>query len=250
MSDLNVRREEYKYFISGCDVHILRAMLNKIMRHDAGFRFVSTKSQHAINDYKVTSLYFDTPTDNDLDEKLDGLLDRKKYRIRIYNSEKKTIKLEIKKRNGTVIQKESIQIDEDIAANIINRDYDSIRDSNDLLNRVITNFKANGYLSRVIVEYDREAYFLPYGNIRITIDKNLRTYNHNHSLFYLNDVASTSVFFDDIQVVEVKFSVPLPDHIKSILSAVPLTRCSISKYVLCQRFSDHFQWRDHLISPF
>ena len=42
------------------------------------------------------------------------------------------------------------------------------------------------YKPKVIVEYEREAYFLPYNNIRITFDKNLNTYNNFTDFNYID----------------------------------------------------------------
>ena len=80
MSILNVRRQEYKYFVNNADMYILRTLINKVMNLDPHADSVTKQ-------YKVTSLYFDTPVDRDLDEKLDGLLEREKHRVRIYNNE-------------------------------------------------------------------------------------------------------------------------------------------------------------------
>ena len=178
------------------------------------------------------------------------MLEREKHRVRIYNNEDSTIKLETKKRNGTVISKDSVAITKNDAINLVNNKLDQLDDNSDMVNSILAKLKSNGYQPRVVVEYDREAYFLPYGDIRITFDKNLRTYNTYHDLFRLQNMTNTSVFLDNSQILEVKFGMPLPEHIKGILSLVPLVRCSISKYVLCQRFSDYNQWRDQLTAPF
>ena len=86
MSIFNVRREEYKYFINNADIYALKSLISEVMNIDT---YAHPIKKH----YTVTSLYFDTCLDNDLDEKLDGLLEREKIRLRIYNSEHSTIKL-------------------------------------------------------------------------------------------------------------------------------------------------------------
>ena len=54
---------------------------------------------------------------------------------------------------------------------------------------------------------------MPYGNIRITFDPNLRTYNSNKN--FLNDTkSSTPIFYDKIDILEVKYSLPLPEHLE------------------------------------
>ena len=63
---------------------------------------------------------------------------------------------------------------------------------------------SEAYKPRVIVEYERQAYYLPYGNIRITFDKNLRTFNNHTNLFELNNAAMSPIFLNNNQVLEVK----------------------------------------------
>ena len=88
------------------------------------------------------------------------------------------------------------------------------------------------------------------GDIRITFDKNLRTYNTYKNLFKLEDVTSSPVFLDDNQVLEVKFSQQLYSYITDILSTIPSVRSSISKYVLSQRFINHDPRKDYIVPAF
>ena len=159
-------------------------------------------------EYTVTSLYFETPNDDDLNEKLDGILRRKKHRVRIYNNDPTTVKLETKKRIGTFVSKDSAIISVETANSIINNNYSSVKSESKFCNNIVTNLKAHGYRSRVVVEYDREAYYLPFGNIRITLDKNLRTYNTYTDIFNLKNSPSVPVFLDNDQILEIKFSEP------------------------------------------
>ena len=243
MNSISVRRQEYKYFINNADIAVIRGLIQNTMILD---NYADSDTRH----YRVTSLYFDSFDDSDLDEKLDGILDRKKYRIRIYNDNSSTVKLEVKKKNGTVISKDSTLITQQSADCLINGRSEQIREKNNVINLLIAKIKSDGYRPKVIVEYDREAYFLPYGDIRLTFDKNLRTYNFQHNIFDLSKSSSLPVFLDNMQIMELKFSIPLPEYISKALSTVSLTRCSISKYVMCQRFSDGSKWRDELGAPF
>ena len=242
MSALNIKRQEYKYFINNADMHKLSNILNELMKLD----------EHAdlkTKEYTVTSLYFETPNDDDLNEKLDGLLVREKHRMRLYNHNS-IVKLETKKRNGTVIAKNSVQIEMNDAINLINGCYNYDNFDNELAKLIIIKLKSSAYKPRVIVEYDRQAYYLPYGEIRITFDKNLRTYNTHTDLFNLKDVAKSPVFLNNNQILEIKFSVGLPSYLTNALETIPSIRSSISKYALCQRFVDHDPRKDHIVPPF
>jgi len=246
MNNLNVRREEYKYYINHADTFLLREVLRKIMQLD-------TNANPITKEYTVSSLYFDTVESHDLNDKLDGILKRKKHRVRIYNNNITTIKLETKKREGTVISKDSVNISTEIANHLINNNYGNLRSitgASAQYENILANLKSQGYRSRVIVEYDREAYYLPYGNIRITLDKNLRTYNACTDLLNLEKHPKSPIFLNNDQVLEIKFSEPLPPFLKNVLSSFFLVRCSISKYVLSQRYTDYSARRDFLINPF
>ena len=71
---LNVKRSELKYNINNTNISILRNILKKLLRLDYN-------NQKNKRDYEVTSLYFDTFDNINLDEKLAGILKRKKFRL-------------------------------------------------------------------------------------------------------------------------------------------------------------------------
>ena len=69
-------RHEWKHPISPTDLLILRQPLGAVMQPD----------RHAIDGkYFIRSLYFDTPYDKALKEKINGISCREKFRIRYYN---------------------------------------------------------------------------------------------------------------------------------------------------------------------
>ena len=92
---LNVKRFELKYYINSANIAILRNILKKLLKLDDN----SQKNKRA---YEVTSLYFDTFDNVNLDEKLAGILKRKKFRIRIYDKGS-IIKFEQKNRTNNII---------------------------------------------------------------------------------------------------------------------------------------------------
>jgi hypothetical protein len=207
--------------------------------------------QNKTNDYQVRSLYFDTIYNKDLDEKLDGILLREKVRLRVYNDHS-VIKLEFKKRESSSIDKSTFVISKELADDIINGDYtiNSIKSKyGSKMVKPLIKLKSVGYKPRVIVEYDREAYTLPFGNTRITIDKNLRSYNNEIDLFNIK-YPSTPTFNDNLQILEVKFSHYLPQSVKYLLSGIDAIPHSISKYTLCQKYINTRPWTDNLSVPF
>ena len=69
-------RHEWKHEISFMDLLVIRQRLSAVAKRDV----------HAVNGkYFIRSLYFDTPEDKALREKLNGISRREKFRIRYYN---------------------------------------------------------------------------------------------------------------------------------------------------------------------
>jgi hypothetical protein len=87
---------------------------------------------------------------------------------------------------------------------------------------------------RTVVTYDREAFLFEPGNVRITLDRNLRT--GLSSLDFLNPDLYHAPVSDGITVLEVKYDEFLPEIVKMAVQ-VPNTRASAySKYAVCRRY--------------
>ncbi len=95
-------RHELKYFISQGQYQILSRLLGHVLWPD----------EHADeqNEYHIRSLYFDTISDAALHEKVSGVADRNKYRIRFYNFSDRFIRMECKTKIDTYISKRSVPI--------------------------------------------------------------------------------------------------------------------------------------------
>jgi len=238
-----VLRQEYKYYISYQTSLALKSQLRNYMDIDQNANETS-------GTYKVRSLYFDTQDQNDFTEKVDGLYLREKFRVRSYEESSDLFKFESKKRTDLAIKKTSEIVDIQTVKSIISGNYDLLLSKrSSFLGSAYAKLKGDGYMPRVIVEYDRLAYCLPYNNIRITLDLNLRSYNSCVNLIEPN-VASSPVFKDNAQILEIKFTGFLPSHLKSIISKFVSTRNSISKFVLCQQQISHDPWADVIDKPF
>ena len=150
-----------------------------------------------------------------------------------------------------MIIKSSSVISEADCQKLLNLNFENLTNKTKTFLEIINHLRVFRYKPRVIVEYDREAYFLPYNNIRMTFDKNLSTYNNFTKINELRKASSFPIFDEKMITLEVKFSNELPLHIKKeILSIIPASRASIGKYVLAQRFMNYDQWRDPLSTIF
>ena len=113
------------------------------------------------NEYHIRSLYFDTRFNDALLDKLNGVKDRDKFRIRIYNFSDKLIRMECKTKVGQLISKRSIAIPKLLAEQLIAADPTGLeRTRSGLLRDVYREMAINGLHPVVIVDYVREAYVL------------------------------------------------------------------------------------------
>ena len=93
----NNYRHEYKYLFSRADAELLRRRLPHVMKPDphAG----------ASGQYTIRSLYFDDPAFDAFYEKVSGVDNRTKYRIRCYNYSNQVFRLEKKEKKGELTRK-------------------------------------------------------------------------------------------------------------------------------------------------
>jgi len=184
--------------------------------------------------YTVTSLYFDDFRNSSLNDNIIGQINRKKYRIRIYNGQENYIRLEKKTKHNQVGKKDSLIISPQTYKHILNGTLE-VKDETPggLLNDFALDVKSRQLKPKVVVEYDRQTFVYPYGDVRITLDHNIRYYMGDQDLF--SDYKVLAPAIDTRQIVmEVKFTGYLPSHIKALVQQGQSTRQSMSKYSLCR----------------
>lgn len=217
-------RHELKYFISEAEKEIIARRLSSIMQRDA----------HAKDGiYFIRSLYFDDHFENAYEEKLAGTNERKKYRIRIYNLEDTVIRLECKRKEGQYINKISAKLTREETDKLIAGDYTFLKDRTE---QVCKDFYVecalNGMKPAVIVDYDREPYVYPYGDVRITFDEHVRSGVFEQQLFD-KALPVIEVLEPGQLIMEVKFTEYLPGIIRDLLQVDDCIYTAVSKYVLC-----------------
>lgn len=225
-------RNELKYFLHPFEYASMRIRMNTLMQKD----------RNSVTDegYHIRSLYFDNMHDDALFEKNFGILSRKKYRIRIYNKTDDSIKLERKSKYGDYVCKESATLSRKEYENIMNGNVEFLLKRNEpLLNQFYYGFTVHGLRPKVIVDYTREAYLYPLGDVRVTFDKGLATVINTLDIFD-SHAAAVHVFREPREVIEVKFTEFLPSFIREQLDFKSSLRTAISKYVICREFMiDH-----------
>ena len=226
-------RHELKFFISPSQYYLLSGALRNVLQKDPN-------GDRERNEYAIRSLYFDTVFDSALYDKLNGVQNRDKYRIRIYNYSDSVIKLECKTKIGTLISKRSLSIPRDLAEQLIAGDPTGLEATRSgRLDDVFREMTLHMLHPVVLVDYVREAYMHPAEEVRITFDKHLRSGLRSVELFDPN-VPVVPPFDHDEMILEVKYNRVLPTYIRDLLSAFcgNAVQSAISKYTWCRRFEE------------
>ena len=216
-------RHELKFIISKNMAEILKQRLSLIMNID----------DNGKNGYFIRSLYFDTPSSEAYYEKLDGVLYRKKYRIRLYNKDDKFIRLERKLKHNNLTSKDQTIINKELCENIINNTVHIIKTNDNLLKEFLVDMNIKVLRPSVIVDYYRLAFTYPVSDVRITFDYNISSGKYNYDLFNY-DENTYKVIDDNTIVLEVKYNEILPEIIALILDTVPTFRSAYSKFAECR----------------
>jgi len=224
-------RHELKFFISDVQYHVLSTMLKNVLHPDP--------NGDENNQYHIRSLYFDTAFDDALNDKISGVANRNKYRIRIYNFSDQMIRLECKSKFRDLISKRSVRITRDLAEQLISADPTGLESTaSGLVSDVYREMRTNLLHPVVIVDYLREAYLHPVEDVRITFDRQLRSGLNSVDMFNPN-LPTVPPFDKDEIILEVKYNRELPVYISHILSYAlrdGAVQSAISKYVHCRRF--------------
>lgn len=219
-------RHEMKHTVNYGDLCILRQRLNSVADVDP----------HARNgSYTVRSLYFDTPWDTALREKMDGVSKREKFRIRCYNADFSRINLEKKiKQNGLGTKRKARLTVEQTQA-IIDGNIEWMATYPDELVQELYCKMVIGRLEpKTIVEYTREPFVYGPGNTRVTLDYDLRT--GIRSTDFLNPDVITVPVPDALPVLEVKWDEFLPAPIRHAVQLRGRRTEPYSKYAKCRVF--------------
>lgn len=217
-------RHEWKHEIGYGDMLILRRRLSAVMKQD----------KHAVDGkYFIRSLYFDNTFDKALREKIDGVNIREKFRIRCYNNDISSVYLEKKSKVNGLCLKNSVKLSAEQAQAIAKSNYGWMVGSGiPLIQELYSKINSQGLRPKTIVDYVREPFVFPAGNVRVTIDYNIRT--GIGCTDFLNPECVTVYAGNAPIILEVKWDEFLPDIIRE---AVQLPNCrasAFSKYAVCR----------------
>ena len=200
-------------------------------------RAVMARDPHARPDgtYDIHSVYLDTPTRRALMEKQVGMPVRHKYRIRYYNDDRSFFRLERKSKVGALCDKVGCTLTGPEVQRLMAGDIMWMAgDGRQLVRELYLRMRMELVRPSVQVHYTREAYLYGPGNVRVTLDYDIRTGLWDPDFMDATQPRPRTQG-DDFVLLEVKFDNYLPQIIRDI------TRCgcrpgSFSKFEACHSF--------------
>ena len=218
-------RHEWKHEISLSDMITIRQRMRAIAKPD----------EHAVDGkYLIRSLYFDTPSDKALREKLDGVNEREKFRIRYYNDNLSVIHLEKKSKLGGLGNKQMCSLSQEEAQAIVDGNLGWMMQCNarPLIQELYAKMTIQGLRPRTIVDYTREPFVYGPGNVRVTLDYDIRT--GLECVDFLNRNCVTIPAGDAPIILEVKWDNFLPSIIRDAVQLPNRRTGAFSKYAACR----------------
>ncbi|MBC8587572.1 polyphosphate polymerase domain-containing protein [Paratissierella segnis] len=213
-------RHEHKMYINIPDYMGLVSKLKYIAKSD----------NNALEDgrYKIRSLYFDNYMDKAVMEKFSGVSRREKFRVRLYNDDPSFIRLEKKSKFNRLCYKESETLTKEECKKILNGEYSFLKEKKELLFiELYTKINYQNLRPKIIVDYKREAYIYSAGNVRITLDSDIRMSNNVNGIF---DPKLVTIPSADAIILEIKYDGFLPEIIRQIIRIDNKNETEFSKY--------------------
>ncbi len=220
-------RYELKHEISKMDCYLLRNKLKHVMQIDP----------HAKNDgkYFIRSIYFDNFENKALNQKKEGLLERDKYRVRLYDQNTEFINLEKKSKRDNMTYKQKCEIKANEYERMRNNDISWMElDSRPLIQDLFIQMNLFQLKPMTVVDYEREVFIYEYGNVRVTFDSSIKTSFRNDDGF--NPDLPMIETDPNVVILEVKYDEFLPDIIKCMLQLGDRRRGTYSKYQISRMF--------------
>jgi len=217
-------RNELKFHLNYQDYEILKLKLEGVLEKD--------KNITSSGFYTVSSLYFDDFFNTAYNEKLMGVFNRQKFRIRIYNHSDQNIQLERKIKINQYIHKQTAQLTRDEVYKILDGCYDFLLNNKENLKKVFYHECISNILRpRVLVAYEREPFVLGAGQLRITFDKNIRVGQLGFDIFDVG-MPMIEALAPGVLIMEVKYTEFLPKMLRKVLPSKASEFGAMSKYIL------------------
>lgn len=223
-------RDEYKYPLTNGQILIEESKIKAIASKDG---HVGEKGY-----YNIRSLYFDDYEDRCYMDNENGVDEREKFRIRIYDHSRQRIALELKEKRRGKTRKQSCMITETQCRQLMKGNIPTdINVSQQVLQKLAYLMATRLMRPKVMVEYDRVPYVYRAkdANVRVTFDSNIIS-GSDVRTFLDEKIFGRGVMPAGKALMEVKFDSFLPDEIYSVLQLDVLKASTFSKYYLCRKY--------------
>ena len=223
-----VLRQEKKYAINLVDGMVLSGRLGTAMHAD---------THNGTQGYVIRSLYFDSPDNQDFNDKIDGLELRRKIRLRTYSNQTNFAMLEMKQKQGPYQRKRSLRLGRADAERLCQGDYRPLLAYKDSFAAECYGLMhCRCYRPKTVVEYHRQAFVARENHIRITLDSRIVATESGFDVFS-ERLPMCAVMDPFHMVLEVKYNGFLLSYIKDLLNLVERSELSVSKYCLARSVS-------------
>lgn len=232
-------RHELKYPISPIEADLLARRLGMLLPRD--------RHAGASGRYTVRSLYFDTLYDDALRQKLEGFSRRAKWRLRTYEPwgvdatagiPDSPVLLEKKFKLNGLGTKSKTTVPREVARALIAGESTpgllALAEHDEVLAEFVASARAQALKPATIVAYEREAFCYRPGNVRITIDRDVRSSPSAES--FLDASRLLAPVNPGSVVLEVKYDAYLPDIVRDAVNLSGCSRTAYSKYALARRY--------------
>jgi len=219
-------RFENKYLIDFYQTENIKQKLSAILEYDKNM---------CNGYYSIKSLYFDDYSDSCFYDNESGHDPREKYRIRLYNNDSSFIRFEIKRKERGKTFKQSCPISLEQVNSILQTGRINYSENDSpLLRKLFILQEIRGLIPKIIVEYERIPFVCRDGNVRVTVDTNIRSSPEVTS--FLQQTNCRPIMGLGQYLLEVKYDDFLPDYISRTIDMRDLRKTAFSKYYLCRKF--------------
>jgi len=208
-----LKRFERKWVFNTIDHNQLFILLNR-----SNFSFLNQFS-----DRQVNSIYFDDDHYTSIIQNIDGISEKKKYRLRWYGDFKNITNptFEIKSKKGFEVSKKSFDLPKIDNLNLL--DYKDIEKVELLINN---NFNFKNKLFAILTTHYLRSYFISSNKlVRSTVDRNLKSL-----LLYKSRNLNIIKEYKDI-ILEFKYDLNLDEHVRNNLGSISARFSKNSKFV-------------------
>ena len=213
-----MKRYEFKYILNAQQIAYLQEKLEGHMKLD---EYGKTS---------IASLYYDTPDYRLVKASIEKPPFKEKIRLRSYGMATETSKvyLELKRKAYGIVYKRRVQSNIPAVKKFFDREGEICADGQ--IAREIVYFRDyyQNLVPACLIIYDRQAYFEPGGDLRLTIDHNPRYRVKDLNL--TTSMEGISLLPEGSGILEVKVQEAVPMWLSAILAEGKIYKGSFSKY--------------------